>query len=101
MHHRYFVLTDKANAKTSLQARTYVESWLNEEGFAGEGTRFSSSFCDWFVIGGRWSGELVKRFLDQEKLKLFWEEFERQKLDYYPPGTTKEEQKKKSPCTLR
>lgn len=69
MHERYIFLVDnreyrnnkvlkKVRFKTSLDVRKYVKMYLNENGFATEGTRWSGSRGDWFVIGGRWSGEL-------------------------------------------
>ena len=53
-----FVTTSKENAKTSQEAREFVYNYFEEEGFANEGSRWSSGLADWFVIGGRWSGEL-------------------------------------------
>lgn len=77
MHFVLYVMTDKANAKTSMKARSYVYDWLEREGFASEGTRFSSGICDWYVIGGRWSGEFTKKSLDDSKIQAFEKEFEK------------------------
>ena len=38
------------------------------------------AFWDWYVIGGRWSGEKLKRSLDSEKFKAFCEEFDRRQF---------------------
>lgn len=76
MHYRLFVLTQKEHAKDSEEVRRYVYNELSSDpSFCGEGGRFGSPLCDWFVIGGRWSGELTKAGLDQEKLKAFEKEF--------------------------
>ena len=48
------------NSKNSHQVSAEVEQWLNENAFASEGGRWTASPADWFVIGGRWSGELDK-----------------------------------------
>jgi len=81
MHARLLVLTSKDNAKTSEKAREYVRNFLDNEGFCGEGF-FNSSYADWFVIGGRWSGDLTEALLDKEKVKKFWKEFEDKKFGY-------------------
>jgi len=76
MHYRLLVLINKENAKTSKEARMYVFDRLSEEGFAGEPTRFRYPVADSFVIGGRWSGELTKTKLNEEKLKEFEKKLE-------------------------
>lgn len=59
MHYRYLLLFNKEHAETSEEARNFAWDTLHEEGFVGGGEdRFSCSPSDWFVIGGRWSGEL-------------------------------------------
>ncbi len=59
MHYRLIVTVGIEYAKTSKIARDYVYNQLSDDNsFCGEGGRFSSPIADWFVIGGRWSGEL-------------------------------------------
>lgn len=78
MHHRLFVLIPKSEAKSSIEARRFVYEWLISEGFVASANRFSATGpADWFVIGGRWSGELTRALLDQKKLKEFRDEFEK------------------------
>ena len=60
MHFRFLATCDRDTAETSEEARAYVLDTLLEEGFVGEG-RWGGGLCDWFVIGGRWSGELSRR----------------------------------------
>jgi hypothetical protein len=59
MHFRFLVTFELNAAETSETAREYVLDTLLEEGFCGEG-RWGGGLCDWFVIGGRWSGELSR-----------------------------------------
>lgn len=60
MHSRLYVTINKTDeVATSEQARERVQSELeNDDSFCGEGGRFGSPLADWFVIGGRWSGDL-------------------------------------------
>uniref|UniRef100_A0A6M3LVC4 Uncharacterized protein n=1 Tax=viral metagenome TaxID=1070528 RepID=A0A6M3LVC4_9ZZZZ len=57
MHHRAFITFKKENAENSEEARNYVLDFLTDEGFCIGGF-FCCPIADWFVIGGRWSGEL-------------------------------------------
>lgn len=60
MHYRFFVTFNKDAAATSEEARGYVNEYLTEEGFCAPQGRWSTALADWFVIGGRWSGELSR-----------------------------------------
>jgi hypothetical protein len=55
MHFRFLVTFKSAAAKNSKQARRYAAQTLDAQGFVGE-----YGMADWFVIGGRWSGELSR-----------------------------------------
>jgi hypothetical protein len=59
MHYRFLVTFAAANAHDSAAARGHVSACLEEEGFCGTG-RWGGGLADWFVIGGRWSGELSR-----------------------------------------
>ena len=59
MHYRFLVTFDGEHAAYSDEAREYVRETLLEEGFCGTG-RWGGGLADWFVIGGRWSGELSR-----------------------------------------
>lgn len=72
MHHLLIVLTDAfekrkrkriVRFKNSLEVRRETLSTLQEQGFSAQ-EKFCSGPADWFVIGGRWSGELTKVFLN-------------------------------------
>ena len=61
MHYRMFVTVKRQGIETSEDARSVVyEKLLNDTSFCGEGGRFGAPPADWFVIGGRWSGELSR-----------------------------------------
>lgn len=57
MHFRTYVLLPKASAQTSLEARHEVAEYLDSQDFASS-SRFAGR-CDYFSIGGRWSGSLT------------------------------------------
>src|SRR5262245_12379832 len=59
MHYRFLVTCERDVAETSVEARAYVLDTLRQEGFVGE-SRWGGGLCDWFVIGGRWSGDLSR-----------------------------------------
>ena len=99
MHYRMFVLLNKKEANSSEEARRVVQSTLiDDPSFVGEGGRFGSPIADWFVIGGRWSGELTKLMLDQKKVKAFYEEFDK-KHGWWTPS--KETDKSRRTQALR
>lgn len=64
MHYRFFVTFNKEHAAASTEARDYAAQYLNNNGFSydehDEDKRWARGFADWFVIGGRWSGELSR-----------------------------------------
>ena len=61
MHYRYLVTCKSAAAKNSTEARRYVETTLMQDGCSIPDIWWGSGMADWFVIGGRWSGELSRR----------------------------------------
>ena len=60
MHYRLLVTFNKDHADTSEDARRHALSELEGDASFLGGGRFHSGFADWFVIGGRWSGELSR-----------------------------------------
>ncbi len=59
MHSLMIVTLTMLPGETSAQARQRAYRLLLEDrSFCGDGGRFGSPMCDWFVIGGRWSGRL-------------------------------------------
>jgi hypothetical protein len=64
MHYFMLVTLAMPDDATSLEARvTANDLLLNDDSFCGDGGRFGSPLCDWFVIGGRWSGKLQESIL--------------------------------------
>ena len=75
MHYRLYVTFDKEHAKTPREALTYVHNELSSDNsFVGDGGRFSSPICDWFVVGGRWSGDLAIKLVGEKK---YWDTIEK------------------------
>lgn len=64
MHYLYFVKIGKA--KNSADARKRAQNELEHNGFVGDGGYFGGGKSDWFVIGGRWSGELQELLMKKE-----------------------------------
>ena len=77
MHTRFLFIFDKDIAKNSKEARKHTSTYLTDEGFVGQG-RWSTGYGDWFVIGGRWSGELTLCHLDSKKFQTVHKQFEKQ-----------------------
>ena len=70
MHYLYFVAINKEVAGDDPVAK--VNEILEGNSFAGnEGGHWGSSRCDWYQVGGRWSGYLTEILLDDfnEKAK--------------------------------
>jgi hypothetical protein len=66
MHCFMLITLTMLPAETSEQARERAYNLLiNDDSFCGEGGRFGSPLCDWFVIGGRWSGTLRRTLIGQ------------------------------------
>jgi len=77
MHSRLFVTVNKEGKETSEQVRRRVyHALIDDCSFVGEGGRFGAPVADWFVIGGRFSGDLQKARLDPTTLTAAEGEFE-------------------------
>lgn len=64
MHHLMLVTVALAPDATSDDVRRQVENdLLIDASFCGDGGRFGAPLCDWFVIGGRWSGLLAETMI--------------------------------------
>lgn len=68
MHSRMLVLLDTKDAPTSWAARNMVDNALEAEGFASYSGIFCEPPADWYVIGGRWSGSLLRNYFPTEDL---------------------------------
>lgn len=66
MHHRMLVTMALPDGATSEEARQAVsDTLMNDASFCGSGGRFGAPLCDWFVIGGRWSGLLAETIMGE------------------------------------
>jgi len=64
MHSLLLVTIALPQGATSQEARRKVhDALMNDNSFCGDGGRFGGPLCDWFVIGGRWSGLLAKTLI--------------------------------------
>ncbi len=76
MHTLLYVCVPRSQTRSSLQARKKVCEYLTREGFDTQ-LRFSGR-CDYFKVGGRWSGylNLLRLHHDQPKLMArFWKRY--------------------------
>jgi hypothetical protein len=58
MHCLYFVKVDKSEANTAREAMEHAALILVENQFDQLNGFWGGGKCDWFDVGGRWSGEL-------------------------------------------
>jgi hypothetical protein len=84
MHGILFVLVPRSEARGSLQARKLVCGYLSSEGFALD-LRFGG-VCDYFGVGGRYSGMLNLLRLRHEQPRQFARFWRR----YYEKGLAEE-----------
>ena len=85
MHTLLLVTLSMSEGATSEDARCRAYSrLLDDPTFCGEGGRFGSPQCDWFVIGGRWSGILQKTLLGRKYQTAFKREFPQFANSWYP-----------------
>ncbi len=85
MHYLMLVTLDLLDGETSLDARQRAHDLLCEDdSFCGPGGRFGAPLCDWFLIGGRWSGLLKETLLGQPYKAAFAQQFPDMATDFYP-----------------
>jgi len=78
MHHLMFVTLSLENGNSEAARDAVYDRLMKDATFCGDGGRFCSMMCDWFVIGGRWSGFLSETLLGdryQDALKQEFPEF--------------------------
>lgn len=81
MHYHLEIITPPLKELETLESRVdlILSKWresysIRDEEDEDESHRYRYGFYDWYVIGGRYSGEKIIQALDQDKLKLFYEE---------------------------
>lgn len=85
MHYLMLITLTMPPGEDSQPARDRAFGLLQEDSsFCGEGGgRFGSPICDWFVIGGRWSGHLRETLLGQPYRDTLEQRFPKLALDWY------------------
>jgi hypothetical protein len=76
MHAVLFVCLRRTEARSSLQARKTVCDYLTQEGFDMD-LRFAGR-CDYFGVGGRYSGRLSLlrlRYQEPKVFDRFWKKY--------------------------
>ena len=86
MHYHAEVYLKKLNGKPLMDA---VGAHMNR------GVK-SKVGWDWFVIGGRWSGEKLLAKLDKDRLKAFWVEFKKRGYGWPSAEHSDEERRRDS-----
>jgi hypothetical protein len=100
MHILYFVVLPKAAAATSKEAITEAKHFLENNAFADYGYFTSAglwgrSKCDWYEVGGRWSGLFTLLMLPKEKRRVYEKELSRIDREYHRRWDEAIEQSKK------
>lgn len=90
MHYLMLITLTMPHGETSMQARNRALNLLMEDdSFCGEGGRFGSPICDWFVIGGRWSGYLRENLIGERYRETLKQRFPKLTGDYYSEADVK------------
>jgi hypothetical protein len=90
MHYLMLITFTMLPGETSPHARDRAFGLLMEDdSFCGEGGRFGSPLCDWFVIGGRWSGFLRERLIGETYREALIQRFPKLAGGYYNEADAK------------
>jgi hypothetical protein len=94
MHYLMLITLAIEPGESSQDARDRAFATLAEDdSFCGEGGRFGSPLCDWFVIGGRWSGYLRKTLIGDAYRKALEQRFPKLVCGYYSEADAKAQAK--------
>jgi hypothetical protein len=90
MHYRLLItFTSPADADSSEVRREVYNQLIDDDSFCGEGGRFGSPMCDWFVIGGRWSGYLRETLIGDRYRETLNQRFPKLAGRYYSEADAK------------
>lgn len=90
MHASLYVAFPKSEAATPSEAEEYAERFLSENGFASDDShQFSQGYADWFVVGGRWAGDLKYWELVSRHGKAKADKWHRAACDMMPATKTR------------
>lgn len=85
MHHMMLVTLALAEASNSEEVRMQVfEALSSDTTFCGAGGRFGIPVCDWFVIGGRWSGVLAETAMGDDYRQAMTARFPELAANWWP-----------------
>lgn len=99
-HFSMYLLLPKDGLETSEEARDEAERYLVSNHFVSdEGGRWNNAPSDWFVIGGRWSGELTVAHLDPTKWEKYCKAVKKKLLRATGPGHMEKEQENRKRAT--
>ena len=91
MHYLMLVTLTVAPAITSAQVREEVYHQLTQDdSFCGSGGRFGSAQCDWFVVGGRWSGMFAETIIGPAHYEAIIARFPEIAQGFYPQSLVDE-----------
>jgi len=79
-----FVTLSLENGTSEAARDAVYDQLMDDPTFCGDGGRFCSMMCDWFVIGGRWSGFLSEALLGDAYQDALKQEFPEFAKAYYP-----------------
>lgn len=81
----HYLMLVTVEADSSKRARfTVFEALASDSTFCGEGGRFGVPVCDWFVIGGRWSGLLPETQMGDAYRKAMTDRFPALATKWWP-----------------
>lgn len=63
-HYLYFVKTEGKDKKEAVKR---AKNALDDNSFCSQGGYFAGGKCDWYVVGGRWSGEFFMKTPEYQK----------------------------------
>lgn len=88
-HCRLYVLVPKSDVESSNEAREFVDRYLMDNNFCSSDGRWGGGVGDWFMIGGRYTGELSMVPFSDERTKAYFDELDKKQLIYYETGDKK------------
>lgn len=90
MHCRMLVTLSKPLHSTSESVRMDAfDALMQDTTFCSDVGRFTPPLCDWFVIGGRWSGLLAETQMDSAYRAALIARFPEMAKGYWPDALTR------------
>lgn len=83
MHSLYFVVVPRKEASTPRGAIAEAEHFLEGNQFVCSEGLWGGGKCDWYEVGGRWSGMFTELMLPEKKRKAYEKELQRIDKEYH------------------